>query len=58
MIIPSDNYMLLSLVNTKLRDEYRSLDELCYDEDVIKEDIIQRLESIDMTYNPNQNRFM
>ena len=34
MILPSDDYILLSLVNTKLRDEYSSPESLCEEEGV------------------------
>ncbi|MCQ2533528.1 MAG: DUF4250 domain-containing protein [Clostridia bacterium] len=58
MSIPNDPVMLLSFVNTQLRDNYSSLAEFvrAYDED--EETIISKLEGIGYTYNSEQNRFM
>lgn len=52
-----DPYILLSVVNTKLRDEYSSLDLLCDDLDVEQIKIIEKLESIDYKYNCEENQF-
>lgn len=52
-----DPNILLSLVNTKLRDEYSSLDILCEDMDVDKILIIERLKKIDYHYDNNKNSF-
>ncbi len=57
MNLPQDPFMLLSLINTKLRDHYPSLDELCEDLDYNKSHIISSLEAIDYTYNMELNRF-
>ena len=38
-----DPNMLLSLINTKLRDFYRNLDDLCDDLDYDKDEIINIL---------------
>ena len=57
-MIPKDPVMLLSFVNLKLRDYYRNLDELCEDLDVSKQDIEQKLESIDYRYDPEKNQFV
>ena len=56
-MLPSDNYMLLSYINMKLRDFYDSLDSLCDDLDVSIDDINSRLESIGYTYNGKTNQF-
>ena len=55
MYIPQDNYMLLSIINMKLRDSYSSLDSLCESEDISKEEIITKLESIGYNYNKYLN---
>ena len=55
--IPSDPLILLSFVNTKLRDQYASLDALCDDLHVSKKDIIDRLKAVGFEYNPAQNKF-
>ena len=58
MYIPQDNYMLLSIINMKLRDSYSSLDSLCDSEDISKEEIITKLKSIGYNYNKDLNQFM
>lgn len=52
-----DPYILLSVINTKLRDEYSSLDVLCEDLDLEKNKIIDKLESVDYKYNSEENQF-
>ena len=44
--LPSNAYVLLSVINTKLRDFYSSLDELCDDLGEDKEEIINILNTI------------
>ena len=56
-MLPKDNFMLLSVINLKLRDFYSSLDSLCEDLDEDKLEIITRLESIGYTYDESQNQF-
>ncbi len=58
MDLPNDKMILLSVINTKLRDYYKSLDELCDDMNVDKEEIIKKLASIDYKYDENLNRFV
>ena len=45
MELPKDPMMLFSVINMKLRDNYSSLDELCDDLNVEKEDIIDQLKN-------------
>ncbi|OOM80275.1 hypothetical protein CLPUN_13850 [Clostridium puniceum] len=52
-----DPNILLSIMNTKLRDQYASLDVLCYDLEIEKEGILRRLDSIGYTYNESENQF-
>lgn len=58
MSLPKDPVMLLSVVNTKLRDYYPSLEELAKAEGIVAEEIIQKLAVINYTYDENQNRFL
>ncbi len=58
MSLPMDNFLLLSVVNTKLRDQYSSLDALCDDLDEDKNDIISRLSSVGYAYDENLNQFV
>lgn len=53
-----DPNLLLSIVNTKLRDKYKSLDDLCDYEDMDKEKIIKSLGSIGYIYNEERNTFI
>ncbi|WP_251859936.1 DUF4250 domain-containing protein [Clostridium sp. Marseille-Q2269] len=50
-------YILLSLVNTKLRDEFDNLDDLCSTYDLKKEDIINKMETIEYRYDSEINQF-
>lgn len=58
MNLPNDRMMLLSVINTKLRDNYKSLDELCEDLNEDKNDIISKLKEIDYEYNEELKRFV
>lgn len=57
MELPKDPMMLFSFINMKLRDYYPSLDALCADMNVNKEDILNRLKEAGFEYNPSQNKF-
>lgn len=58
MSIPSDPVMLLSYINTQLRDNYSSLDALCEDLNISPSEIIDKLESINYTYDQELNKFI
>lgn len=58
MEIPKDPAMLLSFVNLKLRDNYKSLDEMCDDLLIDREELTQKLSSIDYEYDEAQNQFI
>jgi len=49
--------MLFSYVNTKLRDDYSSLDALCDDLDVDRQQLEQKMADARFEYNPSQNKF-
>ncbi|MBQ8798330.1 MAG: DUF4250 domain-containing protein [Lachnospiraceae bacterium] len=57
MQLPKDPVILLSYINTQLRDNYASLAEFCTANDCNDEDIIKALERIDYRYNPDTNQF-
>lgn len=57
MTLPTDPYILLSYINTKLRDEYPSLESLCDNLDIDAEEISQRLSDAGFSYNPEINQF-
>ena len=54
MNIPNDPAVLLSYINTKLRDYYPSLDALCKDMDLDKEQIVKKLDMIGYKYKPGK----
>lgn len=57
MNIPKDPIILLSFINTNLRDFYPSLDELCASMDIDKEELIQNLKKINYSYDSERNTF-
>ena len=57
MSLPKDPVMLLSVVNTKLRDFYPSLEDLAKAEGVTEEEIIQKLAMINYVYDEKRNQF-
>lgn len=57
MNLPADDYILLSLLNTKLRDEYSSLQELCEAEDWDISEVISRTDALGYKYDAESNRF-
>ena len=48
-----DPFMLLSMCNMKLRDQYSSLDELCDDMEIEKCELEEKLSSAGFEYNPD-----
>lgn len=57
MELPNDPMMLMSVINTKLRDEYSTLDALCEDLQISREDIVKKLAEAGFEYNPAANKF-
>ncbi len=57
-MLPNDPIILLSVINTKLRDYYSSLDALCEDLNVDKEELIKKLSLIGYVYKPERNQFI
>ena len=58
MDIPKDATMLLSFINLKLRDYYKSFDDLCEDLALDQESIKAKLATIDYVYDADMNRFV
>ncbi|MGN0667019.1 MAG: DUF4250 domain-containing protein [Huintestinicola sp.] len=56
--LPKDPIMLMSVVNTKLRDHYPSLDVLCEDMDINKDILTEKLAAAGFSYNSELNRFV
>lgn len=55
--LPSDPIMLLSVINTRLRDNYSSLDELCDDLNIDRQSLESSLHEAGFDYIPEQNQF-
>lgn len=56
--LPKDPVMLLSVINTKLRDQYPSLDALVEDMGINKADIETALNAINYEYDSIRNQFV
>lgn len=57
MSMPNDPIILLSYVNTKLRDYYSTLDEFVKSEDINKTQLLEKLKSVGYEYNEKRNCF-
>ena len=57
-MLPKDPFILLSVVNTKLRDGCPSLSELCAELDAGVEEVTAALAAVGYRYDPGQNRFV
>ena len=57
-MIPKDPVMLLSYVNTQLRDYYSSLDALCEDKGIGKEELGEKMKAIEYVYEVDRNQFV
>ena len=56
--IPADPMLLVSYLNTKLRDFYVTLDSLCEDMELDKETLLETCNSIDFQYDETLNKFL
>ena len=56
--LPKDPMLLLSVVNTKLRDFYDSRDAVCEDLGVNTEELIETLKGIDDEYDETRHQFV
>ncbi|MDO5038694.1 DUF4250 domain-containing protein [Clostridium sp.] len=52
-----DSNILLSIINLKLRDYYSNLDNLCYDMDIDKDVLINKLKEANYLYDKELNQF-
>lgn len=57
-MIPQDPFILLSYLNTKLRDFYPDLDTMCLELSLKKKEIIEKMQSVDFIYDPETNQFV
>jgi len=56
--LPQDPIMLMSVLNMKLRDFYSSLDALCDDLDIERNEIEDKLQEAGFEYDATNNKFM
>ena len=54
---PKDPAMLMSWTNMKLRDVYKSLEELCDDLEIDRNELEKRLNAAGFEYNSDLNKF-
>lgn len=58
MKLPADDYILLSLVNTALRDKFDTFGELCEDWEADENALCARLAALGYEYDPDKNAFL
>ena len=56
--LPKDPMILYSVLNTKLRDFYGSLDDLCEDMEVDKQALLDTMAKVGFRYDPDRNAFI
>lgn len=56
--LPHDPIMLYSVINTKLRDFYSSLETLCEDLQINEDDLKEKLSTAGFEYNKERNQFI
>ena len=56
-MLPKDPFLLLSVVNTFLRDEYEDLDALCAALDLDRKALEEKLAAAGFVYDPARNAF-
>lgn len=58
MSLPKDPFILMSVINMKLRDFYESLDALCEDMGESRDDIEKVLNDAGFEYSSDTNQFV
>lgn len=53
-----DPNILLSIINTGLRDEYSSLEDLCLSKGFSMDEVVKKLDGIGYEYDADLNRFV
>lgn len=57
-MLSQDPVILLSYLNTKLRDQYPSLEALCDDLQADAGEITEKLKAVGYNYDPQRNQFV
>lgn len=55
--LPQDPAMLLSYVNTRLRDDFDSLDDMCASLGIDRDKLVAKLAAAGFEYSPDHKRF-
>lgn len=58
MAVPKDPIILLSYINTQLRDFYSDFDDLCKSLDINREEIESKLSDVGYAYDKDRNQFV
>ena len=58
MKLPNDPIMLMSYLNTQLRDHYSSLEDLCKSMDLDASEIAEKLKDVGYVYHQERNQFV
>lgn len=58
MALPNDPMILVSYINTQLRDFYPSLKELCKTLSIDEQSLCDKLAGIDYHYDSDKNQFI
>ena len=58
MSLPNDPFILLSVINTRLRDFYSSLEECCKAESTDPAAIREKLAAVGYIYSSDKNQFI
>jgi hypothetical protein len=53
-----DTFILLSIINMKLRDQFDSLNRLCEDYGIERQELCDKLKSIEYVYSEKRNQFI
>ena len=56
-MLPQDPFILLSFVNTQLRDRFPSLEALCDDYGITSSELTAKLTAAGFRYDRRQNQF-
>lgn len=57
-MLPNDPMILLSYVNTKLRDRDANLDQFCERENAEEQALCAKLAEVGYAYDPQRNQFV
>lgn len=55
--LPEDPAILMSFLNMKLRDNYKSLNDLCEDLNIDKRELLRKMSELGFEYSEENNKF-